>query len=55
MSPDLPGFEVAPWELCWQKADPGRLGLTESTFALSNGFVEQVHVAVLHPRADGYP
>lgn len=39
MSPNPPGFEVDPWELCWQRADPGRLGLTESTFALSNGHI----------------
>ncbi|MDH6247196.1 glycosyl hydrolase family 65 protein [Mycobacterium sp. OTB74] len=39
MSRDTPGFEVAPWELRWRHADPASLGLTESTFALSNGHI----------------
>lgn len=39
MTRDDPGFEVAPWELRWNQAVPGALGLTESTFALSNGHI----------------
>jgi len=39
MSRDAPGFEVAPWELRWLHAAPSSLGLTESTFALSNGHI----------------
>ena len=39
MSRDAPGFKVAPWELRWCHADPASLGLTESTFALSNGHI----------------
>ncbi|MBX7432301.1 family 65 glycosyl hydrolase [Mycobacterium sp. Y57] len=39
MRRDIPGFEVAPWELRWHLARPGALGLTESTFALSNGHI----------------
>src|SRR5262245_25548956 len=39
MSHDVPGFVVAPWELRWCDADPASLGLTESTFALSNGHI----------------
>jgi alpha,alpha-trehalose phosphorylase len=35
----VPGYEVAPWELCWQGLDLEALHRTESTFALSNGHV----------------
>jgi alpha,alpha-trehalose phosphorylase len=34
-----PGYEVSPWELCWQGLDLEALHRTESTFALSNGHV----------------
>lgn len=37
MSP--PGFEVAAWTLRWRHCDPASSGLTESTFALSNGHI----------------
>ena len=39
MSANLPGFDVAPWELRWRQAAPAKLGVTESTFALSNGHI----------------
>jgi alpha,alpha-trehalose phosphorylase len=39
MTSDAPGFQVDPWELCWRHAAPASLGLTESTFALSNGHI----------------
>jgi len=39
VKPRRPGFDVAPWELRWSQADPAKLGLTESAFALSNGHI----------------
>ena len=36
---DVPGFEVAEWELRWRHADPASLGLTGVAFALSNGHI----------------
>lgn len=35
----MTGYEVAPWQLCWQGLDLDALGRTESTFALSNGHI----------------
>ncbi|GDY32854.1 glycoside hydrolase family 65 protein [Gandjariella thermophila] len=35
----LPGYEVAPWELRWRWLDLDALRKTESTFALSNGHI----------------
>ncbi|REF37270.1 glycoside hydrolase family 65 protein [Thermasporomyces composti] len=34
-----PGYQVAPWELCWRGLDVEALEQTESTFALSNGHI----------------
>jgi alpha,alpha-trehalose phosphorylase len=39
MTPQLPGYEVAPWELRWRWLDLDALRRTESTFALSNGHI----------------
>ncbi len=50
MSREAPGFKVAPWELRWRHADPASLGLTASTFALSNGRQLSFHCALLDPR-----
>lgn len=38
-TPQLPGYEVAPWELRWRWLDLDALRRTESTFALSNGHI----------------
>jgi alpha,alpha-trehalose phosphorylase len=38
-SRELPGYEVAPWELRWRWLDLDALRKTESTFALSNGHI----------------
>ena len=39
MTRELPGYEVAPWELRWRWLDLDALRKTESTFALSNGHI----------------
>jgi alpha,alpha-trehalose phosphorylase len=33
------GYQIRPWELCWQGLDLDALQRTESTFALSNGHI----------------